>query len=184
MSFWELSDGGTAAETGKSFDAGGGSLEPIPKGTNVMASIDEAKWTEYQGIENLNVKWRVLKPAAYANRVLFQKLYLTDNDARSKDPAAKRDKARRMFAAIDSNAGGKLLKKATKPTDEELALALTNKQMVLSLGVWDMDGKTGNWVQAIHDKSAEVKEIEKPAATRKPAPISDPFDDDDDSIPY
>lgn len=188
MSFWNLSDESAATDTGKEYD-GGGNLPPIPEGSSVLAMPDEAKWAEDRNNnEYLSIRWRVLKPEAHANRVVFQKLWVTDDDPRAKDADKKRDKAKRMFAAIDANAGGKLSKKASKPTDDELALALINKQMVLRLGVWEMDGDdgkpmSGNYVQAVSDKTKPVSEGAKPAA--RVAPKAAPaFDTDLDDVPF
>jgi hypothetical protein len=59
-----------------------------------------------------------------------------------------------MLAAIDANCGGGLMKLQRKPTDEDFAMHLTNKPMVIRLGLWELkqtDGLIGkgNWVQAI-----------------------------------
>lgn len=185
MSFWGLSDGESAAETTGEFDAGGGNNEPIPDGTSVLAMPDEAGWKEDRnGVEHLAIRWTVLKPEAYQNRKVFHKLFVSDDDPRAKDPAKKRDKALRMLAAIDKNAGGKLGKKDGRPSSDEIALALINKQMVIRLGVWEMQGDngamSGNWVQSVSPKSAEISE--GPKAKPKRAPLVDDLGDDD--VPF
>src|SRR3970282_1550596 len=103
MSFFKLSTGETAAAS-TTFEMGGGDIEPIPKNTNVLAAVEEAKISEYQGEQTINLKWRVLKPEAYAKRVIFQKIKCWDTDKE------KADKAVQMLAAIDANCGGKLMK--------------------------------------------------------------------------
>lgn len=183
MSFWGLSTGETATETTGEFDAGGGN-EPIPEGTSVLAMPDEAGWKEDRnGVEHLGIRWTILKPEAFQNRKIFHKLFVSDDDPRAKDPAKKRDKALRMLGAIDKNAGGKLLKKEGRPSSDEIALALINKQMVIRLGVWEMEGDngpmSGNWVQSVSPKSADISEgPRKPAPKRQAAPIMDDLDDD------
>lgn len=188
MSFWNLSDDTAATDTGKEYDGGGGNMDPMPEGTSILAMPDETKWAEDRSQnEFLSIRWRVLKPEAYANRVVFQKLWVSDDDPRAKDPAKKKDKAKRMFAAIDANAGGKLGRKNAKPSDDELSLALISKQMVLRLGVWDMtgdDGKamSGNYVQSVAPKEKPVSEV---AAAPKKAPgRPTPFDEDDSDVPF
>lgn len=184
MSFWGLSSGESATETTGEFDAGGGSNEPIPDGTSVLAMPDEAGWKEDRnGVEHLAIRWTILKPEAYQNRKIFHKLFVSDDDPRAKDPAKKRDKALRMLGAIDKNAGGKLLKKEGRPSSDEIALALINKQMVIRLGVWEMEGDngpmSGNWVQSVSPKSADISEgPRKTAPKRQAAPINDDIDDD------
>lgn len=187
MSFWGLSSGESATETTGEFDAGGGNNEPIPDGTSVLAMPDEAGWKEDRnGVEHLGIRWTVLKPETYQNRKIFHKLFVSDDDPRAKDPAKKRDKALRMLGAIDKNAGGKLLKKEGRPSSDEIALALINKQMVIRLGVWEMEGDngpmSGNWVMSVAPKGAEVSEGPRPKAKARPAPAVD--DDDFDSVPF
>lgn len=185
MSFWGLSSGESANETTGEFDAGGGNNEPIPEGTSVLAMPDEAGWKEDRnGVEHLAIRWTILKPEAYQNRKIFHKLFVSDDDPRAKDPAKKRDKALRMLGAIDKNAGGKLGKKDGRPSSDEIVLALINKQMVIRLGVWEMQGDngpmSGNWVQSVSPKSAEISEGPKRTVKRQ-APV---VDDIDDEVPF
>jgi len=164
--FWNLSDGEDAsASTNGEFDAGGGNIEPIPPETSVLAAIDEAKWDkDQQGNRFISLRWNVLAPEEYDNRKVFQKLWVLDADPRAKADkvAAKRDKAKRMLAAIDTNAGGKLLAKPVMPTDEALTLHLTNKPMVVKVMLWEMrDSMTGemmrgNWIGAVAPKTAPI----------------------------
>ena len=50
-----------------------------------------------------------MKPDEFAKRVIFQKVKVFGT-SRDKDPQATADKAKRMLAAVDQNAGGKLTK--------------------------------------------------------------------------
>ena len=119
--FWNLSDGGDATEdVSTSYEVASGSFEAFPEGTKLLAMVTDAEWrvNEQSGLENLSLTWTVVKPEEVANRKVFQSLWLTDLQPEAKDPEKKRDKARRMFAAIDANAGGKLAKKPGKPDAE------------------------------------------------------------------
>lgn len=186
MSFWQTSDGTNAAQQaqadGGKFEMGGGDLAPIPEDSNVLAIAEEAKNSEYQGNTYINVKWRISKPAEYANRVIFQKIQIFD--------PAKADKAKKMLAAIASNAGGGLFtameqRNESAPSDMSLA-QLCNRPMVLKLGVWELDdkSKSGNWVKAVAPAKAGTA---APVATPTPppvahqAPAADNFEDD---IPF
>lgn len=191
--FWDLSDGGSAADTGAEYEVPGGNMEPIPDGSSVLAMIDEAKWDERNEAEYISLRWSVLSPDEYKNRKIFQKLWVTDDDPGVKDAvkaAKKRDKARRMLAAVDANAGGKLTAKPGKPTDESLTACLTNKPMIIRVAMWEMDdretgGKVrGNWVQAVAPKSKGIDV--KPTNAVKPATASKSAasDDDGDEIPF
>lgn len=162
MGFWDTSDGEDVKSnsTGE-FDAGGGRMEVIPDNTSVLAMIDEAKWDRTQDQDRyISLRWTVLAPEELKNRKIFQKLWVLDDEPRAKDPAKKRDKAKRMLAAIDTNAGGKLLAKPEMPTDESLTSCLTNKPMVIKVMVWEMEDRSnggiarGNWVGAVAPKTA------------------------------
>ena len=92
-----------------------------------------------------------------------------------------------MLMAIDANGKSKLAKATARPTNEQLALALIGQQFVATLGVWDkdVDGKKipgGNWLMSAKPKTAEV--LPGPAPKKAPASYVNPFDDDDDDVPY
>lgn len=158
MSFWNLSDG-EEIDTSGQFEISGGSMQPIPAETSCIAFIDEAKWDRTRdGEEFISLRWSVVAPADYKNRKIFQKLWVTDADPRAKDANKKRDKALRMLAAIDTNAGGKLSSKAGKPTDDALQAHLVNKPMQIKCMVWEITNETtgekssGNWIAAVSPK--------------------------------
>ena len=180
--FWGLSDGDTVKASSE-FDAGGGSMEPIPDGTQVLAMIDEAKWDSKDECEYISLRWTTLKPDQYKNRKFFQKLWVMGNNPNQQDTEKRKkqgDKAKQMLAAIDTNAGGKLLANEGKPQDSDLQSGLIGKPMVVKLGVWEMTGSTGdtmsgNWVQAVAAKDSASVEAQPQQA--KPAEI-------DDEIPF
>lgn len=167
MSIFKLSNGTTAAST-TNFEIGGGS-EPIPEGTKVRACVTEAGWKEYQGDRYVNLRWDVVD-GEYKKRVIFHKIKVFESDP------AKADRQRQMLAAIDANCGGKLAAIDGEPTDIDFLKALTNKPMVIRLGVWDMNGKQGNWVQAVESASGA-----KVAAKQKPSQVKE---DDDSDLPF
>lgn len=174
MSFWDLSTGETAANTGTEYESG--NIEPIPAGSSVLAMIDEIKWDRKpSGEEFISARWTVLAPDEYKNRKVFHKLWVTDADPSAKDETAaknKRDKARKMLAAIDANAGGKLTAKQGIPSTDDLVMALTNKPMVCAIMVWSMPDTRnggmmhGNWVSAVASKASKDIHI----AEAKPLP--------------
>lgn len=145
MSFWNTSDSKPVEASGK-FDSGGGNMAPIPDETTVLAAPVEAGWKNYEGEDYVNIQWQILAPAEYKNRRIFQKIKVYQTDI------SKADKAKRMLAAIDTNAGGKLMSIEREPSDAELTQFLVGKQMLLKLGVWEINDKTGNWVMAVSPK--------------------------------
>jgi hypothetical protein len=169
MSFWNLSDNTSASETGKSFEMGGGDMEPIPANTSVLAAPDEAKLDNYEGDEYISLRWTILAPKEYANRKVFQKIRVFDPDTK------KSDKAKRMLAAIDSNAGGQLIASGQEPTDALLTKCLVNKPMLLKLQVWEMNDKKGNWVAAVSPRAA---------TNDTPAPATKAAADIGDNVPF
>lgn len=169
--FWGLSTGTAATEeVTTSYEVASGSFEAFPEGTKLLAMVTDAEWrtNDQSGLENLSLTWTVTKPEEVANRKVFQSLWLTDLQPNAKDPEKKRDKARRMFATIDANAGGKLARKAGKPDAEAILIALANKPMVIRLGEYEgqNDGKARNYVQAVGPKTEETY---LPEAKAKPA---------------
>jgi hypothetical protein len=196
MSFWDLSDGDSATKTGTDYEVSGGNLDPIPAGSSVLAVIDEAKWERKQtGEEFISLRWSVVSPDEYKNRKVFHKLWVTDLDPQAKDEAkgiAKRDKARRMLAAIDANAGGKLTAQDGKPSDDSLALHLCNKPMIVTLMEWSMRGNdgsdmSGHWVSAVAPKAKGI-DVKPPSAKPKASGMSSggggALRDLDDEIPF
>ncbi len=175
MGFWDLSDGETAANTGTEYEVPSGNIEPIPAGSSVLAMIDECKWEmKPTGEEFISARWTVLAPEQYKNRKVFHKMWVLDMDPSAKDEASgikKRDKARKMLAAIDANAGGKLTAKPGRPTNDDL-LSLTNKPMVCTIMTWSMPDTRnggmmhGNWVSAVASKASKDIHI----AEAKPLP--------------
>ena len=158
MSFWNLSDNSTIETTG-SFEMGGGAIAPIPNGTECLAVIDEAKIDSYDGQEYISLRWNILKGEEYKNRKIFHKVKVFDLDPKVSD------KAKRMLANIDANAGGKLMARGQAPTPENLMNALGMKPMIIKLAVWEMerDGekKTGNWVQSVANKDSVPQPVQQ-----------------------
>lgn len=176
MSFWDLSDNSSAAQTGTDYEIPGGNLDPIPAGSSVLAMPDQVQWRETPPEKGpvaryIEIRWNVIQPKQYENRKIFHKLWVTDFDPNAKDQrkaTEKRDKARRMLAAIDANAGGKLTQSPGVPDDNAIGMALVNKPMVITLMEWESNqgGGGGNWVSAVAPKS---KPTEIKPAKAKPA---------------
>ena len=163
MSFWQTSDNAPIVATGQA-EMGGGDLPPMPNGTVVVAMPTEAAWDETpQGERLIKIRWDVLE-GEFKKRVVFQKVRCADKDSK------KRDKALRMLAAIDANAGGKLMALGKEPSDMDLATSLTNKPMKLKLAIWATDNETtgekitGNWVQAVASMAGPAAEVPAKAA--------------------
>ena len=184
MSFWNTSTGESAYTNETSYDAGGGNFEPLPEGSNVLATIDSVKWEKvFEGHEEyINIQWTIIEPEEHRNRKIFQKLWVADLDPNAKDNEdgqRKRNLALRRFAVIDANAGGRLAKLTDAPTDDELMLSLAGKVMVIGLSVWEFNGKRGNWVSSVYDKSAPLNvPDDAPSKNKSSRQV------DDDIVPF
>ena len=180
MSFFEKQDTHGACR----FELGGGSLQPIPDGTRVLAICEEAKNETYDFKTYIKLKWRISQPEQHANRVIFQKLQVYDD--------AKSAAHRKMLAAIATNAGGKLFSSMEasgedSPGDQSLQ-HLCNRPMVLLLGVWELEdkSKSGNWVKAVSPRKdgAQAAAPINPATAKPAKPAPAPVSVDDDDIPF
>jgi len=140
-SFFQLSDG-EEIQAESEYEVGG-NMEPIPSGTKLKAMIENVEWDSYEDDYYINIRWSVLEPETYSNRKIFQKVKVKNSDSK------KADKAKRMLAAIDANAGGGLVQLGREPTDEDLQMNLLNKIMLIQVQVWEMNGKSGNWVNKV-----------------------------------
>lgn len=190
MSFWSTSTGEAINTNSTSFEIeGGGNFAPIPAGTKVLAIIENASRRKTQDgmAEYVEIKWAILRPEPYKNRKIFQKVWCLDYDPNVTDVTkakAKRDKALKMLAAIDANAGGLLQRSGEEPSDMSLASALTNKQMVIGLNTWD-DRETkkpaGNWVYYVAEKTAEISVVTADDVKKQQESVSRQIDDE---IPF
>lgn len=144
------------------------SVEPIPDGTKVLAYVEDSHLDQgpYDEQELVKLQWRVVKPSEYEGRVIFHKVKIYEPDN------AKRLRQLKMLQAIDANCGGAIAR-GNVVNDEALA-TLQNKPMVLKLGLWEMDGRSGNWVMSV---------APKPAGVSAPVPAPKPSVQVDD-IPF
>ena len=144
MSFWDTSTGENLAATQQtgSYESST-AMEPIPDGTVATSMPTEVKWDEHEGKRHIKIRWDVID-GEYKGRVIFQKIQVAEPDIK------KRDKALRMLAAIDANAGAGLLQLTGEPSDMDLS-RLCNRPMSLRLRIWELDdkSKSGNWVEAV-----------------------------------
>lgn len=173
MGFWNLSDG-KAVESKSEFELGGG-FEVIPDGSRVLAAVEECKDDQWEGERFFNLKWRILE-GEYKNRIIFQKLKVFSSKEK------QRDNAITMLAAIDANAGGKLMASGQEPTDFAIASALANRPMILLLRVWESEDKqkTGNYVAGVFGR----QQTKAAPAPKKSSPSNEPTMDFDSDVPF
>lgn len=173
MGFWNLSDG-KAVESKSEFELGGG-FEVIPDGSRVLAAVEECKDDQWEGERFFNLKWRILE-GEYKNRIIFQKLKVFSSKEKQRDNAIS------MLAAIDANAGGKLMASGKEPTDLAIASALANRPMILLLRVWESEDKqkTGNYVAGVFSR----QQTKAAPAPKQSAPYNEPPMDFDSDVPF
>lgn len=173
MGFWNLSDG-KAVESKSEFELDGG-FEVIPDGSRVLAAVEECKDDQWEGERFFNLKWRILE-GEYKNRIIFQKLKVFSSKEK------QRDNAITMLAAIDANAGGKLMASGKEPTDLAIASALANRPMILLLRVWESDDKqkTGNYVAGVFGR----QQTKATPAPKQSASSNEPPMDFEEDVPF
>lgn len=176
MGFWDTSDNKKAFDSASSsFSYESNEYRLIPDDTECLSRIKDIKWLDYEGVFYINVVWSILE-GQYKNRLVFQKIKVNERDA------SKRDRAVKMLAAIDSNAGSKLPKHDNAPTDEELSLSLVGAIMIVVVGEWEISGKSGNWVKAVKPSGEHDS-----ASNHEPASASQDIADEEelsDEIPF
>jgi len=190
MSFWETSTGEDVAKTATgSYEIGGGKI--IPDNSTVFAEIENATWAKDVNFNKyIEIVWTVTKPEAAAGAKIWHKLWVADADLKAKKPEEKRDKARKMLANIDANAGGKLVRNGREPDDDDLALALNGKAMAIKVKIWEIGGSVGNWVAAVLPKETALVMGTAPVPVSQPQPSANGYggaaggDSLDDDIPF
>lgn len=158
--FWIIDENEVENNTGE-FSLSGNEFEPIPANTNALAMISEAKWDNYAGEEYISLKWNILEPSQYKNRVIFHKLKVMQEDKN------KAKKAQQMLLAINHNAKGKLHELRVQPSNEDLQKHLNFKPMMINIQVWDLDGKKGNWISSVKPKGDGVVDMVIPVVIEK-----------------
>lgn len=163
-------------------ETSGSGSSVIPANESFNVYIDQVSWDEYEGEKLINIRWCVTE-GKYAKRKIFQKLRVYDKDFK------RADRAKEMLACIDTNCGGKLMSLESLPTNADFNSALLNREMNITVDVWEANGKTGNWVKSIKPKVKSthefvrdvVKEQNAQAQTQPQAKVDESFDDD---IPF
>lgn len=161
MTFWSTSTGETVtAATTYEAPSGGGNYV-FDDGSKIAGIIEDIKWDSFNGgLEFINYRVSVMAPiedangVKLANRKIFLKLMINGKDQSTPEKRIKEsDTAKRMLAAIATNAGGGLMQVQGKPTDEQLQQHLLMKPMTFRLGKWEMvvngENKSGNYLQMV-----------------------------------
>ena len=168
-----------ALEDGKVASQDNGTL---PENAIVDCAIEKIEYFDSDDNVTVNVMWRVIGKD-FTNRVVFQKLLIDGDDKFNPEKSeTKRKRARQMFALIVRLAGTskieQLLRSGTLPTDQQLTMLVGTKARLM-LGVWDFNGRTGNWVKSLERITNEPVVNEVPA--KKSAPRASDLDDE---IPF
>jgi len=171
MSFWTTSAGEQATGEVKEND-----FEPLPKDW-YLSMLESVEVDEYEGQKKVKIKARVIGEGFGKNRVLFLNLKcFPGEDIKEK----ARDRAIQVLVKMYNICKAKLPN--GEPDDASLS-QLVDKPMNLMLDVWEIDGKSGNWLQNVESKGVKVVKstVEKTPVVKKQVPTED---DDGDSIPF
>lgn len=192
-SWWETSDGEDLRHTDASKDLPTNSgFDPLPNNTKVLAVIDSAGKGEKDGNYYAEATMTILKPDGYANRKIFPRWWIFDDNPHATDKKKKRDNDMRRFVKLDAACGGKLAKAGREPDGDDIAMAFVNKQVIVNVMLMEpgeADKKPFNWYSDYFLKnSRELSDGPAPkqgGSGRKPQSRRDDYDDlDDDSVPF
>ena len=138
----------------------------IPGGTKAVAMIEEVKWDEYQGDRKVKVRWK-LASGSFAKRVVFQSIKIFDKDENKSFRAA--NVLRRLFMLTGAPIPD------AEPTDADFA-QMVGKMAGISIEIWEMDGKEGNWISEIQPSKGfeTVDGEEMPKGNTQPQQGSQP----------
>lgn len=164
---FKLSDGNQIQSSGALDLNEDNGFSLIPANTVLKAYISEAKWNQFDNTARFVALTWTVSSEQYNNRKIFQKLHVYDDDQK------KSDRSRMMLAAIDKNCGSKLANLGRDPENMDLAIALQQKKMNICVDIWELKGKSGNWVRSV----SPLNGGEEP----KPQEKTSDFDDD---IPF
>jgi hypothetical protein len=156
--------------------------EPLPAGSYIAIVTDVTSKSWEGEPEVITLQWRVVD-GEYKNRIVFQRLRIYDTDQQ------KAIKAFRMLCAIDANCGGRFKAERMDATPENLKMAFVRRMMRITLKIWELNDKRGNFVVGIAPSSTPA-----PAAAPAAAPASAPeanqpvigasVNPEDDDIPF
>lgn len=148
---WATTDG-KEIEVTERVQVGGGIIPKDSKGVAVISKITLESLTNRQTnkVEDLvNIVWKFTegqdtKGKDLVKRTCFQKLRLWDEDE------GKANNARLMLSALDNILTGGEMRKAELDIDKETLQLLANgNEALITVGVWNIDRKEGNFVQAV-----------------------------------
>lgn len=167
------------------------SVQVIPAKTVLKSIIEESKWETYtpeptaedpqpQTQTFIKNTWSVLE-GDYQGRKVFQKLHVQDE---SQDKAQR---ALQMLAAIDANAGGKIMASGAMPDDMMLSVSLSNVPMNITVDVWEIGNNSGNYITAVNRAQApqqmatQAQAVQQAVAQQQP--IEQPIQQPGESVP-
>jgi len=165
----------------------GEGFEPLPDKTKVLALVTEAGIGEKDGDRYAFATLEIIKPAAYAKRKLFPRFWVYDDNPHAADKEKKRANDLKRFTKLDGACGGKLARKDNIPSNDDIALALTGKQVIVQVMLMtpkEAGKEPFNWFADYWAKGQkEIVEVAVPTkgATSKPS-FAD--DDDDPDVPF
>ncbi len=198
MSFWSV-DGEDVRDKAEEDLPVNSNFDPLPDKTKVLAVITEAGTKERDGNRYAYAVMEIVKPEGYAKRKLFPSFWVFDDNPNAEDVAKKRKNDLKRFTRLDLACGGKLARKDGIPSGDDIAMAFTNKQVIVHVmlmtpkaGSLDRQGNQQepfNWYSDYWPKGAkELSEaVVQPASGGGGSKARRPAADDDidgDDIPF
>ena len=136
----------------------------VPGGTKAVAMLEEVKWDEYEGHRKVKARWK-LASGGFTGRVIFQniELYAVDRNNNNEPDPKKSFRAANVLRRLFMLTGASI--PDHEPTDADFA-QMVGKMAGISIELWEMNGKSGNWVSEIQP----AKGFESVDGTETPTP--------------
>lgn len=151
----------------------------VPGGTKAVSIIEEVRWDEYEGHRKVKVRWKLVA-GGFANRVIFQNIDLFAVKYGTQEPDEKKAfRAANVLKRLFMLTGAPI--PDAEPTDADFA-QMVGKMAGISIELWEMDGKSGNWVSEIQPSKGfeNVDGTELPTGNTGSQQGSQPSLSDDD----
>lgn len=161
--FFNLSDGSSLGSN-TSF-TNGTSFEPIPAGTIVKTAINSCQWVDVpeQACQQFGLASKAIQlelevsEGQFTSRRIWQTLHVIAPDAK------KSDRAKRMFAVIDSVTGSGIIQSGRVPTNPDLA-RMHGKIITVKVGLYQGNNKSKNYIEEIGVHLSQSKQVQQAQA--------------------
>ncbi|AUR91794.1 hypothetical protein NVP1164O_58 [Vibrio phage 1.164.O._10N.261.51.A7] len=118
----------------------------VPGGTKAVAMLESVKWDEYEGNRKVKAQWKIAA-GTFTGRVVFQNIELFAKKFGTQEADEKKAfRAANVLKRLFMLTGAPI--PDVEPTDADFA-QMVGKMAGISIELWEMNGKSGNWISEI-----------------------------------